>query len=304
MQKNLLKRALAAIVALLWPAAAVAGEVSVQQEAGVWVVRDEAHNVLSSGAACGGLPGAIVYATANGHDLRVSSGVIICNAPLDFPPMQNMHMYFGAVTIHWSPSYAGDGMRFDSCMMCTVEFNGQLVFFGNGTPLVFHPRNLLPVDDFAGPVITDSRFFFLTVARLENNGGVAAVEVLGMNIIGNDFAFIEINSETHHGLRNRASVFVGNRVSASHMHGSLGMSVMNQTAGSVGNRWEISIVGAGQGFYHAGSADQIVLSARQISGPALALVAGACDNSITRLRWDGPKNDNSACQAGQLNRFY
>lgn len=295
------------VLMLLLPASAFAGEVIMQKEGGSWVVRDETGSVIPATDQCQGLTDAISYVTTHGHDLRVIGGqitaagqdvsVIQCNQTVSFPPMQGARIYFGSVTVNFPNTVQGDGFVFDSCMMCSVDFHGQIVFWGGGKALVFNPRNLLPLDDFVPPTIVDSRFFFQTVAMF--GSGPTAADIMGGVVSRTSFTFGELNSETWHGLRVTASEFQSNTVTVRGAHNQNGMAIMNSYQSGFGNHWDVMVEGA-QGFYTVGSRDAISITAKGNPSPALTLAPGACDNIILRRALNGPISDNSGCG----NRFY
>ncbi|MSR15353.1 MAG: hypothetical protein EXR86_12475, partial [Gammaproteobacteria bacterium] len=118
--------------------------------------------------------------------------IIHCTSAIEFPPIQNKSIRFGAVSLIIDGAHAA-GMRFDSCMMVNFEFNGQLITSNSAIAVHFDPTKELPLDPVKA--ITASQFRFKTIGT---NGGTNPVcvqfNVGTEGILSNRFEFGETNS--------------------------------------------------------------------------------------------------------------
>lgn len=302
-----------AIFAFLWVSAASAGEVLMYRDGANWTVKLPNGSLLDiSNSQCNGLPEAINYAVHNGHDLKVVGGqidhegvdwgVILCYQTLRIPPMQGGVFYFGRITLAFQPNISGDGLVFDSCMMCDFDFRGQVVYSGQGgSAVVFRPQNLLPFDTWTGPVIVDSRFQILTVAHIVGTTqSETAVEFVAQqgSILNNEFKIVELNSETWHGIRvqkpAQGRVFANNMIKVVDVHEQKGMGVINGTGNTdaiFGNYWNMMIRGF-QGFLTFAQRDEMHLSLWTAS-ESLKFEASANANLVFLRQITGGINDAS-----------
>lgn len=191
-----------------WPAPTTrCGVVTVyppQTQNGVSVpVAPDGYAIDTTGTVTAGLQEAIDYACAHGYDLDIlggdeatggAVGYNIGSNTIEWPTMQGKKIRAGAITLGGG-SGAAPIMRFDSMMMCDIDFSGMQIG-GNrtGDMLVFEPRNPLPKDS---PIaIIDSRFHLTTIAGPQA-GSSACVRFkatqAGTGIADSRFSFEEIN---------------------------------------------------------------------------------------------------------------
>ena len=289
------------------PDAHASGEVVMTKRGGsVWrVFKPDGAELSLAGSSCQGLDTAIAHATSAGFDLRIHGGglvgsvdpsVIQCDAPLVFPPMQKLRMRTGAITLNFGSGVTGTAVTFNSCMMCDVEFAGQIVHNGPGAVLQFRPSSPLPLDPVTA--IVDSRFRFGAVVgqgAARGDDGVRFDFDAG-GIDNSTFEFTEVNgSNRWHGIRVPSATshsFTGNTVTCPHVHSQHSLGVVIGTAATArifGNRWSVNIhpASGGHGLQTHGSRDRIELAVHDgegTVGTGFVLGPGATDNLIFLLR--------------------
>ena len=191
---------------------------------GTWAVyAPDGTTVSIAGSTTDGLQEAINYCSTNGHNLYVSGGsctsggvnvaTISCTTGIVWPPMQGKTIRFDWCTVNFSSAVTGTGMFFDSCMMVSFWFSGQIVYVGNGNAITFTPTNNVPLDAVKG--VLDSRFYLNTLAVIggTNPAGINFDSSLGP-ITGNRFEFIEINGANGATVYGRHGIVIGSSVSA------------------------------------------------------------------------------------------
>lgn len=173
----------------------------------LWEVRGPSGEIINTtGTTTQGLQEAINYAVAHGYDLHVSGGVvtttggnfdpavITCSTTVFIPPVQKCVMRFDAVSLLVTAAVGSSpGLHFNSFMMLTFDFSGQVIYEGNGAAVKFEASGVLP-DGF--PAQVDSRIRIHTVAYVAGGGDSdsACIKITGAAAPSHcRFEFGEIN---------------------------------------------------------------------------------------------------------------
>lgn len=226
-----------------------------------WVVfAPDGSTVSTTGTKCDGLPEAIDYAWKNGYSLHVIGGqitssgksgpeVINCTQTLNLPPFQHTSINIESATLNFGPSIgANPGLVFDSAMMLDFKMSAQLVYFGTGRAVYFHPRSPVPYDKVAG--ILASKIEFMAIAVVPEGGkptGATAVafDVSSAVIQGTKFHFQEVNGGDNGIMVFSPPIptgFILNEIYANtHQQKNAGVSIGHvPTTYIYGNRWFIN----------------------------------------------------------------
>jgi|GEM_PF-3733784 len=226
-----------------------------------WVVFAPDGSVVSTaGTKCDGLPEAIDYAWKNGYSLHVIGGqitntgksgpeVINCTQTLSLPPFQHTSINIESVTLNFGPEIgANPGLAFDSAMLLDFKMSGQVVYFGTGRAVYFHPHSPVPYDKVTG--ILDSNIEFMAIAVVPEGGtptGATAVafDVSSAVIQRVKFHFQEVNGGDNGILVFSPPIptgFIMNEIYANtHQQKNAGVSIGHvPTTFIYGNRWFIN----------------------------------------------------------------
>jgi hypothetical protein len=112
-----------------------------------------------SSSTTDGLQEAITYACDNGCNLLVQGGgtsrtqdfgLINCTTGITFPPLRAMKIEFQGAHVIFSSAVTGNGVQFDSMQEVLFILNGEIVYQGSASAVMFDPQNAIPVDGTSG----------------------------------------------------------------------------------------------------------------------------------------------------------
>jgi hypothetical protein len=201
---------------------------------GVWAVYDENRNLIdTSSSTTDGFQEAINYACNNAFDLHVYGGgikpggtptdiaVIQCDTAITFPPMQNKTIRIGACTVNFANTVTANGVAFDSCMMVDLDWNGQIVYQGANSAVLFKPTNPVPYDLVT--VVVDSKFKFNHIALIGGTNPAC------MTLDGTNAAILDCG-------------FEGFEFNGTGVVGTKGVVLTNPNHGIISNKFKIQRV--------------------------------------------------------------
>ncbi len=205
----------------------------------------------TAGTKTAGLQEALNYAVNNGWSLMVygrtlqsdqitdsnppsypTNGFYGLTAPLVFPPMQGTSVTFTNVTLNFDGSVSEPAFQFDSCMMCDIELNGQIVANGSAG-ISFSPTSLLPLDGLTAGIrgIVDSKFNFQTVSMAPTSAAAISFDTSSTSIESSQFNFVEVNGGVQGIIiSGTGQAFYLNNLTAQHVHGQSGTAVQVGTS--------------------------------------------------------------------------
>ena len=280
---------------------------------GVWEVQLPNGTILdTTGTKTQGLQEAINYACEHGRPLRVYGGqvkhsngqnpaIIMCTAPLVFPPLELANIEIDATLNFCGPNPQPIAVSVDSVMASRVIWTGQIVCAsGWGCGINFKPRTELPCDQ-NGPVITASTIHLPSVVMVGAGTCIHFDATLG-SISGNLFEILEPNGGTV-GIKVTTSatrIFDHNHLLVRECHGQPSCIVAGNLAHGAtvfGNTWNVSLMPLSVGAEIFGHNEHWIISIDDREGtPAcgFTLNPGAAHNIIDVLMNDAANKINNA----------
>ncbi len=173
-----------------------------------WEVYDPYGDIVDiTGTKTNGLQEAINYAQMFGFDLNVPGGgytsnpgtdvsIIWCQEPLIFAPLEKMAVDVDSVSVMFSPTHVrGNAIIFDSALMATVRWGGQIGYAGDMAAIAFKPTTEIPLS--GGKAIVDCKFEFCAVAgygNIDPDAKIISMDGTDGPITNNIFEFVELNN--------------------------------------------------------------------------------------------------------------
>lgn len=173
--------------------------------ASAWNLQDGAGNPISiAGTTTSGLTEAINFCANNGCNLDIIGGgtsrtadygILNFSTPIIVPPLRAMSLRMLGVHLAAAPSITGDAIIWDSLQECTIDLSaGEVTYQGNGTAIVFKPRNTLPVDGTIGIDVSKIRLCAIAhVNAAATPTSCVTMDVSQGSIEGAAFEFDELN---------------------------------------------------------------------------------------------------------------
>lgn len=225
-----------------------------------WVVEKPDGAILDTSASVTqGLQEAMDYASWHGYNFKKYAGgcankngqdvsILGLAVSLAIPPLQGAHWEIDG-TITFGGGFGGSAVIFDSLMISTILWRGQILTApGWAVAVHFKPMNELPQDG-AGPVITSS-IVHIPAISMTGPGSCVVFDSETHPIIDNEFRFVEPNNNGVAGSTGitvkQGSGFIGNQISAVGAHGSTVAGISNGISGinagnMYGNSWFVSM---------------------------------------------------------------